>query len=126
MADDFRGGDKSSEYNEAFLKMRRLGELQEQANIAQVRGNEKQWFHIISALCKEIYSKLTDKEKKEIFGLISKIGARLKSSTNISNAEHSTLPIVGKIPAPASGLLYEFDCRVRELMDIHRFTSPAQ
>jgi len=116
--------EKRSEFNEAFLKMRRISELQNEANIAQITGNEKQWFHIVSALFKEIYSKLTPKEKTECYGTITLIGARLRNLIQISNAEFAALPTLGSIPPPVSSILFEFDCRIRELADTHGFASP--
>jgi hypothetical protein len=113
-----------SEFNEASLKMKRLHEIQCVINEAMFIKDYSRIFEGIGCLFREIYSKLSPDERKEIMQELSSLGSLLTNAyqTQSKINQGYRLEGVNHGTVKLSTGLFQLDCRLRELMDKYGFS----
>lgn len=118
---------KTSIINESDAKLSRISSLQQDANQFQIMRDYDNWESVLSCLYLEVYGKLNSEEREECISKLRAIRQRLQL-TNCANLSAIQGFRVEVIVSDDSTTLYELifnlDCRLRELIDLKGFASP--
>ena len=118
---------KESEFNEAFLKMRRLHESQSWATRAQQMKDNISWLNACCAIFKEIIGKMGEKEENIIKTKIEKISIKISQNNRVKSSYSGPIfmkPNSNGDYKNVESQLFDLELNLRKLIDKHGFGSP--